>query len=366
MRAGQLPLDEQMTRFRQALGLNRTLGTVLTGAAAMNLPGWYLVAGCLYQTVWNVITGQPPEAGILDYDLVYFDASDLSWGAEDAVIRAGNEVFAGLAAPVQIRNQARVHLWYEQKFGLPCPPHASSEAAIDTYEATVASLGVRLESGGRWRIYAPYGLSDVFNLVARPNPVLATRDVYETKTARWQGQWPGLTVLPWRVLPAIAGRATAMAENDDRSSRRGRRLREAGAWAGAVSAVMTRYAFLARRVDQTAALLALPEVAWTAFATALSAAIAAKNVALGRRLDTSSQEGYRVKKFKRGRIRLHRRRRRNGRVGARRSPERGSRHHGSAARGRQHPAAARDERAARVAGADGIGRRLGIRDHPAG
>ena len=41
---------------------------------------------------------------------------------------------------------------------------------------------------------------------------------------------------------------------------------------------MTRYAFVARRVDQTAAVLAVPEVAWTAFATALSAAIAAKNV----------------------------------------------------------------------------------------
>ena len=199
MRAGQLSLDEQMTCLREALDRNRTLSAVLSGAAAMNLPDWYLVAGWLYQTVWNVITGQPPEAGILDYDLVYFDPSDLSWEAEDAVIRAGDEIFAGLAAPVQIRNQARVHLWYEQKFGSPCPPHASSEAAIDTYEATVACLGVRLEPGGRCRVYAPYGLSDVFNLVIRPNPVLATRDVYETKTARWQGQWPGLTVLPWRV-----------------------------------------------------------------------------------------------------------------------------------------------------------------------
>ena len=218
MRAGQLPLDEQVACLRAALDRNRTLGAVLSGAAAMGLPGWYLVAGCLYQTVWNVITGQPPEAGILDYNLVYFDASDLSWEAEDAVIRAGDDIFAGLAAPVEIRNQARVHLWYEQKFGLPCPPHASSEAAIDTYEATVASLGVRLESGGRWRIYAPYGLSDVFNIVIRPNPVLATRDVYETKTARWQRQWPGLTVLPWRVLPVIAGRAAAMPDNDDRAS----------------------------------------------------------------------------------------------------------------------------------------------------
>jgi len=197
MELGQLPIDEQAACFRQALRRNSTLAEVLARAAVMGLPGWYLVAGCLYQTVWNVVTGQPPEAGILDYDLAYFDASDLSWDAEDAVIGAGNRAFAGLPAPVQIRNQARVHLWYEPKFGIPCPPHASTEAAIDTYEATTACLGVRAEAGGRWRIYAPHGLSDVFNLVVRPNPVLAPRHVYEAKIARWRRQWPGLTVLPW-------------------------------------------------------------------------------------------------------------------------------------------------------------------------
>jgi uncharacterized protein len=197
MRAGRLPIDEQLENFRAALASNRTLMQVLDLAAGLDWPGWYLMAGCLYQTVWNVVTGQPPEAGILDYDLGYFDASDLSWEAEDAVIQAGREVFGGIATPVQIRNQARVHLWYEQKFGLTCPPHESSEAAIDTFETTCACLGVRLEPGGRWRIYAPHGFSDVFNLVVRPNPVLASRDVYQAKVTRWQRQWPTLTVLPW-------------------------------------------------------------------------------------------------------------------------------------------------------------------------
>jgi len=197
MRPGQLPVDEQLHRFKVALRENSALVEVLARAATMTLPGWYLVAGCLYQTVWNVLTGRPAQAGILDYDLAYFDDSDLSWEAEDAVIRAGDRVFAGLPAPVQIRNQARVHLWYEQKFGVPCAPHSSTEAAIDTYEATTACLGVRLENSQRWRIYAPHGLSDVFNLVVRPNPVLATRDVYEAKSARWRRKWPQLTVLPW-------------------------------------------------------------------------------------------------------------------------------------------------------------------------
>ena len=201
MHPGQLPVDEQLEHLTAALRENATLTGVLARAADMGLPGWYLVAGCVYQTVWNVVTGQPPEAGILDYDLAYFDDSDLSWEAEDEVIRAGTAVFGGLPAPVQIRNQARVHLWYEQKFGVPCPPHACTEAAIGTYEATTASLGVRQEPGGRWRVYAPYGLSDVFTLTVRPNPVLATREVYQAKIARWKRQWPGLTILPWPEAP---------------------------------------------------------------------------------------------------------------------------------------------------------------------
>jgi len=194
---GRLSLDEQLDQLRSVLSGNPALMEVLTGAAGLELPGWYLVAGCIYQTVWNVSTGQPPEAGILDYDLAYCDPSDLSWEAEDAVIRAADQIFGHLPVPVQLRNQARVHLWYEQKFGIPCPPHESTEAAIDTFEATTACVGVRLDPGRAWRVYAPYGLSDVFNLVARPNSVLAPRRVYEAKTSRWGRQWPTLTVLPW-------------------------------------------------------------------------------------------------------------------------------------------------------------------------
>ena len=111
---GRLPIDEQVAAFQAVLQHNQVLAEVLSRAAALGLPGWYLVAGCLYQTVWNVVTGQPPEAGILDYDLAYFDAADLSWEAEDAVIRDGHRLFGDLPAPVQIRNQARVHVWYEQ------------------------------------------------------------------------------------------------------------------------------------------------------------------------------------------------------------------------------------------------------------
>lgn len=197
MQPAHLPIDEQWTFFREAVSRNRTLNEVLLRASKIDLPEWYLASGCLFQTVWNVATGQPPETGIADYDLVYFDSSDISWEAEDNVIQSGHKIFADLPTPVEIRNQARVHLWYKEKRGIVCPQHNSVEAAIATFPTTSACLGVRLLPSGEWRIYAPYGFSDLFNLVVRPISRLTPRHVYETKAQRWQLQWPGLTVIPW-------------------------------------------------------------------------------------------------------------------------------------------------------------------------
>jgi len=173
---------------------NETLVAVLERARELDLADWYVTAGAVYQTVWNGLTGRPPAAGIRDYDLSYHDPSDLSWEAEDAVIRRAAAVFD---ADVEVRNQARVHLWYEEKWGVPCPPHASTEAAIGTFPAIAACIGVRLEAGGGMRIHSSYGFDDLLALVVRPNRVLAPREVYEAKVARWSRQWPQLVVLPW-------------------------------------------------------------------------------------------------------------------------------------------------------------------------
>jgi uncharacterized protein len=196
----KLPLDAQLTALRSVLSANRTLLAVLDGAEALAAPGWYLAAGCVVQTIWNVMTGRPPEHGIKDYDLIYYDDSDLSWEAEDAVIRKGAGLFDGLpgAPEVEIRNQARVHLWYEAKFGLPALDLRSTEDGIDSFGATTCCIGIRQDAGG-WRVYAPHGLSDAFNLVLRPNPNPKQwiPHVYAAKAERWKELWPELTVLPW-------------------------------------------------------------------------------------------------------------------------------------------------------------------------
>lgn len=198
MDSARLPLHLQLVRLREVLSTNPTLLTVLRRAATLNLPNWYLAAGALSQTIWNFVSSLPPETGIHDYDLVYHDPSDLSYEAEDAVIRRGRELFADMpSVEVEIRNQARVHLWFGEKFGIPCPPHGSVEEGIDSWISTSAMLGVRLEEDGAWSVYAPQGLSMFFSMVVRPNTALAKKEVYDKKAARWKAIWEKLVVEPW-------------------------------------------------------------------------------------------------------------------------------------------------------------------------
>lgn len=197
MEAAQLPLDEQLVHLRAALERNPTLMKVLARASTLGIPNYYLAGGSLSQSIWNAVTNQPAETGIADYDLVYFDASDLSYEAEDTIIQAGAKLFADIPIPVEIKNQARVHLWYEKKFGVACPQHRSVEAAIDSWATTSAMIGVRVLLDGTWKVYAPRGLSEFFTLVVRPHATVATRAAYEKKVARWRQFWPSLKVVPW-------------------------------------------------------------------------------------------------------------------------------------------------------------------------
>ncbi|MET7248229.1 nucleotidyltransferase family protein [Methylobacterium sp. EM32] len=188
---------EHHRRLAAIIRADPDLMRLLDAARFLALPQWRLVAGCLYQTVWNVLTGRPRGHGIRDYDLIYFDDADLSWEAEDAVLRRAAPVLAPCVGPVEIRNQARVHLWFEGRFGSPYPPLPSADAALSRYAAIVHAVGVRLEADDGLSIAAPFGLADLFGLVLRPNPVLANAPAYDAKAARMQALWPELTVLPW-------------------------------------------------------------------------------------------------------------------------------------------------------------------------
>jgi hypothetical protein len=105
---------------------------------ALRLPQWRIVAGCLYQTIWNVLTHKPARTGIKDYDLIYFDDSDLGWDAEDQVVRRVNDAGIGhLPAAVEVRNQARVHLWFKRRFAADYAPLGCADESLTRYASIV-------------------------------------------------------------------------------------------------------------------------------------------------------------------------------------------------------------------------------------
>jgi uncharacterized protein len=158
---------------------------------ALALPQSFLTAGCLFQATWNHTAGRPPGWGVKDYDVFYFDDSDLSWEAEDAVIRRVQEAVADLGATVEVKNQARVHLWYEQRFKAPYPRLQSARDGIDRYLIACTRVGIDLTDGS---LYAPDGLGDLAAGILRMNPLLPMPEMFAVKARDYQSRWPWLRI----------------------------------------------------------------------------------------------------------------------------------------------------------------------------
>lgn len=166
-------------------------------ARDLDLPDWLIVSGVIYNSVWNHLTGRPSGHGIKDIDLFYFDASDLSYDGEDAVIQVGKTAFSALPVPVEIRNQARVHLWYRQKFGRDCPVYENSRQPLSRFASKTHAVGLRLMPDNRLTIVSPFGLDDLFSFRITPNRAMVNKETHDEKGLRAKKNWPEVEVMAW-------------------------------------------------------------------------------------------------------------------------------------------------------------------------
>lgn len=187
--------DSLERRLEAIVRTGPTLMRVLTTVRDLDLPDWLIFSGAVYQRVLNHLTGRDLDYGVKDYDLGYYDPADTSYEAEDRVIRRVAAAFEPpLSELVEVRNQARVHLWFEGKFGEPYAPLAQTAEALDRFVSPLFSVGVRLEPDGRLTVVAPFGLTDLFALRLRPNPNRLTNGFARTAAAAL-ARWPELTVM---------------------------------------------------------------------------------------------------------------------------------------------------------------------------
>lgn len=180
-------------RFVEEVLANRNNRAILEAWDALRLEDGWLVAGCLFQTVWNLQAGRAPEDGIKDYDLFYFDASDLSAEAEARVQAHVEDALASLGVSIEVKNQARVHLWYEEFFGFPYPRLASARDGIDRFLIPSTCVGMRPAAGG-YALYAPNGLDMLYAGLLTPNPLTRHLPLFRQKAASYKGRWDWLRV----------------------------------------------------------------------------------------------------------------------------------------------------------------------------
>lgn len=182
-----MTLDE---RFIDDALANPTNGAILDRLPRLGIRQPWLVAGCLYQTVWNGIAGRPAAENIKDYDVFYWD-EDTSWEAEDAVIRRGTALLADLGVEVEFKNQKRVPIWYPERFGAPYAPVNRAADGIDRFQVLCTCVGLTPTRD----LYAPYGLDDLYAGRLLVNPATPTPDLARGKMESYRARWPWLTVV---------------------------------------------------------------------------------------------------------------------------------------------------------------------------
>lgn len=178
-------------RFDAIVRADTVLWPALLIARDLDLPDWLIASGAVYQSVWNALTGHPCGYGLRDIDLIYFDGGDLSWDAEDIQIRRAEAAFtsAGIPVPVEPRNQARVHLWFEDKYGIAYPPLSCAADSLARYESTASAIGIQIDTADTIHVSAPFGIDDAMAMRFRHN-VRTVGDVYDRKAARCRKFWP--------------------------------------------------------------------------------------------------------------------------------------------------------------------------------
>lgn len=183
-------------KLEESLRDNAVISTLLNDWTEIGLANCWIVAGAVVQSYWNKVHGFSPLHGVSDVDIVYFDSRDLSEESEACHSVRISNLYKGLPVRFDIKNEARVHLWYGSRFGYPIDAYSSAEAAIDTFPTTAGAIGIR-PVGDAIECYASFGVDDLVELVVRPNKRQITRSIYTKKVARWRSVWPRLNIVEW-------------------------------------------------------------------------------------------------------------------------------------------------------------------------
>jgi hypothetical protein len=142
------------------------------------------VAACC--VIWSGTPkrGASTPAQVKDVDLAFFDPAHVGVDRDIEVEQALQATAPHI--PWDAKNQAAVHTWYPQRFGVAVEPLVSVEDGVATWPETATSIAVRLSAGQAIEVIAPYGLRDLLGAVCRRDPRRVSVEEYELRIQRKQ------------------------------------------------------------------------------------------------------------------------------------------------------------------------------------
>jgi hypothetical protein len=177
---------------------------ILERLPVLGAPNACLVAGSVYQALWNALSDKPTAEGVKDYDLFYFDGDDLSYEAEDRVIKRAQALFADLDVLVDVKNEARVHLWYSKRFGGDYPRLMRVEDGIARFLVRSTCIGLMPQVDGALRLIAPYGTEETAAGIQRPNGLWCpSMERFRAKAESYCARWPWLRIVEDDQIPQV-------------------------------------------------------------------------------------------------------------------------------------------------------------------
>ena len=103
----------------------------------------------------------------------------------------------GYSYEIDVSNEARMHLWKKEKFNIDVEQYINSEDAINKWIATVHAIGITKEKNNI-KIYAPYGLSDIYSRTIRQiKHKYNTKEIYDKKAKSWSERFSILNIIEW-------------------------------------------------------------------------------------------------------------------------------------------------------------------------
>ena len=189
--------------MRSALPLflkkNDELMDVLNYIEKLKIPNFYIAAGSVFQTIWNYYDNNDLNYNIKDIDVIYYNSSDLSVETDIKYYNLINKYCESkkYTYEIDVSNEARMHLWKKEKYNIDVEPYINSEDAIDKWIATVHAVGIT-KVDNKIKVYAPYGLSDIFSKTIRPiKHKYNTKEIYDKKASSWNERFNNLKIIEW-------------------------------------------------------------------------------------------------------------------------------------------------------------------------